>query len=378
MNIVINEYKKLNYIFGNNKKNTKIKNKTKIAFCFLIFLLFLYANYYFIFNQNILNKKFLLRKEKNNNTKTIIGNSINLTSIKEDFNDTFIQKYLILQKYFCENQIIFNNTLLEANLRLAKAHFDNIKFNMFVYSTNDIVSNSISIKGNWEYFETKNLLSSLDYYSEKKNISKNDIYILDIGANIGWFSLLLGKIGYNIISFEPSKLNYYILLKNYCINKEINLTIINKGLDNTERIWNLYIHKNNIGNAMTFSDLRHLNSSLFIKQEIQLSKLENYITYLKSKNLAIIKLDIEGSEVKALEGGIDLIVKYHVPFILMEWTPKVIKEKGTEPRSFLVMLENNGYKISKIGFLSKKYISIEELINQNQLNIYIIYHKFLD
>ena len=33
----------------------------------------------------------------------------------------------------------------------------------------------------------------------------------------------------------------------------------------------------------------------------------------------MIKMDIEGSEGKAFESGIELITKYHVPFILMEY-----------------------------------------------------------
>ena len=66
----------------------------------------------------------------------------------------------------------------------------------------------------------------------KKNIKKEDIYIIDIGANIGWYTFILGKYGYKIISFEPLPLNTYILNKNYCLNKDVNITIINKGLYN--------------------------------------------------------------------------------------------------------------------------------------------------
>ena len=121
---------------------------------------------------------------------------------------------------------------------------------MFVYKKNDAVSNSIIKKGTWEYKETKSILTALSYYSIKLNIPKNDIYVLDIGANIGWYSLILGKKGYQIISFESSNFNYYILLKNFCNNPEINMTIINKGLYNIEKNCSLYHPLNNIGNAI--------------------------------------------------------------------------------------------------------------------------------
>jgi hypothetical protein len=99
---------------------------------------------------------------------------------------------------------------------------------------------------------------------------------------------------------------------------------------------------------------------------------------LTSKNVALIKLDVEGSEGKAIEGGIDLIVKYHVPFIFIEWTPRQLILKGTDPKLFLQIFENNGYKISTKDFLSKQYCHIEELLNVHKINIYIVYTKFLE
>jgi FkbM family methyltransferase len=93
------------------------------------------------------------------------------------------------------------------------------------------------------------MISGYIFYGEKILIYK-DIYIIDVGGNIGWYTFLLGKYGYNLITFEPSKINYYILNKNFCLNKNLNITIINKGLFPEEKICNIYSAKNNIGNGM--------------------------------------------------------------------------------------------------------------------------------
>ena len=50
-----------------------------------------------------------------------------------------------------------------------------------------------------EEYDTNNILKALNYYSNKKGIKNEDIYILDIGANIGWYSFTLAKYGYKII-----------------------------------------------------------------------------------------------------------------------------------------------------------------------------------
>ena len=82
---------------------------------------------------------------------------------------------------------------------------------MFVYKHGDIVSKYIYIKNIWEKHETFKIINGLRFYSKKKNISNKDIYIIDAGGNIGWYTFLLGKIGYNLITFEPSKKNYTVL-----------------------------------------------------------------------------------------------------------------------------------------------------------------------
>lgn len=108
---------------------------------------------------------------------------------------------------------------------------------------------------------------------------------------------------------------------------------------------------------------------------VTLTKLKNFIPYLQDKNIALIKIDIEGSEGNALEGGIDLIEKYHVPFILMEFTPIYLKEHNTDPIKLLKLFIDNGYNISTKGFLSKEFVSIEYIIKHIniQTNLYFIY-----
>ena len=298
--------------------------------------------------------------------------------MNSQFNEIISQKFYLHQFYFCQNQNLFNNSLIEKSIKIAKANLNKISFDMFVYKESDLVSNSIFNSGSWEPKETKSLFDSLLYYSKKKNLSENDIFILDVGANIGWHSLFFGKNGFNVISFEPSKINYYILLKNFCLNQDISMTIINKGLDVIEKNSTLYHPISNLGNALIFDNNVKINKSEYFAEEIRVNKLSNYIEYLKDKNLALIKLDIEGSEGKAIKSGIDLIIKYHIPFIFMEFQPNLLIKKGTEPKSLLDMFENNGYKISEKDFLSQNYIIIDELLKKTQTNIYLVYTKFLD
>jgi hypothetical protein len=315
---------------------------------FLIVILFqLYIFIYYIISGN----NILIKLSEFRNILKQRDCSISISQADDDllFNEAVNQKYLFQQEFFCRNQILLNNTLIEERIKVAKVRFDDETFEMFVYKRNDFISNEISLKGVWEYKDSKILFSALHYYSNKKKITNKETYVLDLGANIGWYSLLFGKQGYNLLSFEPSKIN-------------IN-----------EKKSTLYHPLANIGDAIEYNNEQKIDLSNYMKEEIVLTKLNNYIAYLSSKNLALLKIDVEGSECKAIEGGIDLIVKYHIPFIFIEWNSGLLKSKCSDLKSFLELFENNGYKISKIDFLSRQYCSINDIINIDLIiNIYIV------
>ena len=386
MNNDPNEYNKLNIVSIITKDRIEKfpkKNKYRILiiiFLILLFIQILFFFFYLIFGKIILNQftelKILLKKD--NNTSLNHYNYFQNEENDKIFTEMDRQKHIKQQNLFCQNQINNNNTKIEDKIKIVNINFSNSNFDMFIYKSNDFLSNAISGSGSWETKETNNLLSLLDYYSRKKNIKRNDIYVLDIGANIGWYTFILGNKGYNIISFEPSTTNYYILNKNYCLNNNTNIILINKGLDIEETNISIYHPLINIGNAISSNDAHNSNIKNYIKEEIILTKLEKYIPYLVNKNLALMKLDIEGSEGKAIESGKELITKYHIPFIFMEWTPKALKLKGTDPELFLKLFINNGYKISKKDFLSGEYCSFDEIINVEVINLYIIYTNFLE
>ena len=318
---------------------------------------------------------------KNDLSNSILGlkNFKEFKTIKieiEDFNDINNAEYKQNQNEFCNNENEYYNREFENKIKLSKIIFKNITYFMYIYKQKDIVSSDISKINAWEKYETNNLIKGLDFYKKKNNLINKDIYIIDIGGNVGWYTFFLGRFGYNLITFEPFKINYYILNKNYCLNKTLNVTLINKGLFSEEKKCHIYSPSNNIGNGMINCNEK-VDEKIISNGEIILTKLSNYISFFKNKNLAMIKMDIEGSEGKAFESGIELITKYHVPFILMEYIPSFLRKYGTNPKTFLEMFINNGYKINVKNFFEKKNYDIKYLLKGNK-SLYIVYIPFLE
>lgn len=356
------------------KEKYKQSNKStkKIIFfsslSILIFLLFGYISFYYKMNKQ--KSKLIYNKEEISENQILTGEEIPF----DEFDQKTLELYKHNQVIFCQNPKIMRNSEYEAKIQLIPVHFLSENFNLYAYKNNDIVSSKIYKSQTWETVETQNMLSALKFYTSQKHLTNKDIYVLDIGSNIGWHSFVLGKFGYNIISFETSKMNNYILNKNFCLNKDLNIILTKKGLYSEEKICSSYVSKNNIGDEIIFCEKNETIPENFIKDgKTYLTVLDKYVQFLSKNNLALIKIDIEGNEGKAFEGGIKLLNKYHVPFIFLEFSKDSLKLHKTDPRKFLELFENNGYKFKQYNFFDEHTITIDEILDYQNgyINLYI-------
>ena len=302
----------------------------------------------------------------------------------KNFNSIF-EPFINQQKEFCDNFSKYYNEQIEKEIQLLDIDFYGLSYKIFTHKIKSGITLSIINNKTFEKNESINIIEALKYYAEKKNILNNkDIVMLDIGGNMGWYPSLLGKFDYTILTFEPLPQNYYISKRNYCLlNKNSNVIIITKGISTEEKICDYYKDIYSFSNGMTLCNEERnmiLNNRFQKIGKVHLTQLNNFIPYLSHKNIALIKIDVEGSEGKVIKSGIELITKYHVPFIFIEFSPKFLIEHKTNPKRFLKLFIDNGYKISLEGFLNKNYISVKELIKKTtiQSNCYFIYKKIIE
>ena len=297
-----------------------------------------------------------------------------------------IKSFIHEQKDFCENFNKYMNNVYEKELGLFNVTFNNLKFQIYLFKSINFLVNEIKQFGNFEFDIGNNIIESLNYFSKKKKISNNkDILILDIGGNVGWYPSLLGRFNYTILSFEAFEKNNYVGKKNYCyLNKNSNIIIIPYGLGAEEKICHYFSHRNNPGNGMIKCGNKkiinkELNKIFYEVGKVEITTLKYFIPYLSNKNLALIKIDVEGQELKILKGGLELITKFHIPFIVLEFTPYALIEENSKPRNLLRLFINNGYKISLKGFLSRIYITMEDLLKYGDIqnNVYFIHKSIL-
>ena len=196
-------------------------------------------------------------------------------------------------------------------------------------------------KNNYDRFEIECL----------KQIIKNGDIVVDLGANIGYYTLILaqlvGKSGH-VYAFEPEPSNFEILSKNVKENKHDNVTLVQKAVSDKNGKVKLYVSKRNLSSHRIF-DAEDKRKSI----EVDVTTLDEY--FQKSKKLVkFIKMDVEGAEGATILGASKIIEDSKNLVIMMEYFPKWIKKFGDIPEEILKSLVGKKFKLFNINKKNKK------------------------
>jgi FkbM family methyltransferase len=164
-----------------------------------------------------------------------------------------------------------------------------------------------------KYFWLGSKFDSVTQEDLKKIVKTGDI-IYDVGANIGYLSLLLSRLcgpGGRVLSFEPSPINFRRLQRNVELNREDNITPLKLAASDSE--------------ATGF--LSEEGSSSSIKSngstagdgcsQIQMIRLDDFVFRDKHLQPNLLKIDIEGHAGHCL-GGMKEILRTVRPSLVLE------------------------------------------------------------
>ncbi len=160
-----------------------------------------------------------------------------------------------------------------------------------------------------------------------------DFVVVDIGANIGYYTLIMASLAKEVHAFEPDPVNYGILQKNVTANNLTNVVTYNKAVSEAAEKRMLYVCDFNRG-------MHRLYPSRYCRDSIDVDavRLDEVIHFAD-----FIKMDIEGAELGALRGMTRLLEKG--PTLLMEFHPPSIREYGANPRDVIAYVQSFGYRV---------------------------------
>ncbi len=248
---------------------------------------------------------------------------------------------------FTKLEILFNSRKVFKNwYTYPKIYFKLSKKKYAIFKTkNDL---EIKMRVNTTDLMALTNVWMINEYEIEKYCLKNDDIIIDIGAHIGLFSLLVSRSCPNgkIFSFEPIKKNFSLLNNNLELNKLKNIFPFNLAVSKESSKIKLFLDNDDSAHSLFGK-----NNKFETVESISLDKIfdTNNIDSCK-----ILKLDCEGAEYEIIES---LPKEYfnRIENIIMEYhfadsEPELVKK-------LIQKIKNMGFEIStkphhnNMGFL---------------------------
>ena len=206
---------------------------------------------------------------------------------------------------------------------------------MAVRADSDLVSHELLTRGHWEIQQPATLLEQAGASGSALPTSGT---FLDIGANLGFYTLLFAHYGYDVLAVEPMLLNRLAIETSLCLNPALarRVSLVPLALSTAGHVARVRCvvraDDRNAGNGkLTCSAAERCAvrpktaapdsaAHATICESVRLSTLDELLRQhaarLSALPLVAVKLDVEGFECNVLEGG-PALFETHRPHVLV-------------------------------------------------------------
>jgi FkbM family methyltransferase len=224
----------------------------------------------------------------------------------------------------------------------------------FVTNQTSFLTSIIYWKGLYEFEYSKIFIDLIESMS----------LFVDVGANIGFYSVLASKLSKNIqvYAFEPASGPFKFLEKNININNlQSSITPFMVALSGKNGAIDFYEYKNPKYSYLKYN-LGGVSSELNLKETANLNKtrvksitIDDFIKEESIYEIDLIKLDTEGTEDKILKAG-NILLKKIRPIIICEtlFNNIEIELDGLMRKNDYLFYNSLGNKLQKVETIIRK------------------------
>lgn len=187
-----------------------------------------------------------------------------------------------------------------------------------------------------------------------KSRLREGMTFVDIGANIGWFTILAAKAvgpAGKVISFEPEPANFRLLRRNISANALHNVLANNLAVVEQPKTLKLYLSSYNFGDHRIFdSDDDSVQNAGRREHVLTVGgvSLDDYLDG-KRERIDVIKMDVQGAEYSVLQGMKQTLTANHRIVLLTEFWPAGMRMNNTRPEAYLEELRTLGFTIYELS-----------------------------
>lgn len=225
--------------------------------------------------------------------------------------------------------------------RLARAFVgsNKIPFSIFVHDPEDCtyISGEIVSGGFWESVKTMRILRLMD--EAKRDSSRENAILVDVGANIGWYAVASAAQGFEVVAVEPAKYNTELLMATLEMNGltsrvHVRETALSDVTTEGQVCMRVAPAGNPTVNRGNFQ-MTNIDASGCKGSGVAITTIDEMFGFgrddgeFRGADIQVLKLDIEGYETRALRGARRLLRSDRPPcYIIMEHIPYYVQMSG--------------------------------------------------
>lgn len=201
----------------------------------------------------------------------------------------------------------------------------------------------IGFSGFSEYHSCASYVSEDEYeFLSQQEMSEG--VIVDVGANLGVFSLLLAKQHPHreVHAFEPSPSTFQALKKNISHNGVDNVVANEKAVGDVDE-WTSFQ-----ADPESRATARFSGESSAHAVEVSCVQLDTYLEQHDVDRVAFLKVDVEGFEMSVFRGARSLLKEHRASMVYFEVCPGMSQQAGYGPTDATAFLDTCGYSLFRI------------------------------
>jgi FkbM family methyltransferase len=176
--------------------------------------------------------------------------------------------------------------------------------------------------------------------------------ILDVGANLGLFSLVLARrfTERRVVAFEPAPSTFAALMANVKLNAADNVECRQAAVAEQDGLARFAVREDARANSSLVTvSADPLNETDQRSIEIPCISLDRFVPDAGIDAIALLKVDVEGFEAAVFRGAHDVLLRTRPKVIYFEVCPVLAGRQGFEPGEAAALLEGHGYSLRRIA-----------------------------
>ena len=171
------------------------------------------------------------------------------------------------------------------------------------------------------------------------DIVKEGGIVFDVGAWIGYYTLLAARKAEKVVAIEADETNCQRIRRNADLNKFSNIVILNIAVGDKSSQGILLEGSDSSMNKIASADLG---------RTIRIEPLDDIIHRMNINEINLLVMDIEGYEYLGLKGLQNSFSSGIIKNLICEIHPRMLKENGVSENNILDLLSTHGYKVIKL------------------------------